>query len=735
MKLRLANLLPISLSIFFIIVFLWIELTPPGKSIMRDKFNDIIVSLDYTRYTVKSSYLVGKIKLNKNTNNIIVINIQDKKIISDIDKLSNKYETIGAIIRKLIKGNPRVIVSDIIITHPLMAIAKDVEAILQKNVLSDPEIRKTLTTHDDNFKDLIVKNNLILPILETNEFIEYGSLPEPILKLKKHNFPLHQIQGYIANYTALQSSVRYIGFTNISTNNDYSNADNPLLVKNNLGVYPSLALAIAMRLFPERKIKLDATQIGNKAYLRKIQFGTQIIPTGSKGDLYTPFNTGIFEPKYISAKDLLSDKFDLSVLNNAIIFLNTNLDPVNVDFDILQTRYNINAQISLLNSILSKIYLYTPYWTQLLNLYLIIAFGVIITLSFNTLRTGTALSISIFIFVCLAVTNISVFYYKHIVLNISSLILLSFLLISINMIFSWLFEAHKKIYIRKFFAQYVPPAYLNLLLDNPNAYGFEGKSEELTVLFADIRNFTGISEHLDASGVKSLLNKIFTPLTSVILKNGGTVDKYVGDMVMAFFGAPIANPSHRESALNCALEMLAYTRKMHKTFTAQGLPPVELSIGLNTGIMNVGDMGSEFRRSYTVIGDAVNLGSRIQSITSYYGVKLLVGSSTCKDQIKFVFRMIDKVKLKGKTTCETIYEVVGRKKSTRDYVLQEIQEHQKALDAYFDKNWDLAIFLFSVLADKFPTYKVYSIFLERSQNYKLHNPPEDWDGAYTFTEK
>lgn len=735
MKLKLANLVPIILSIFFIIAFLWIELSPPGKSIIRDKLNDIMVSLDYTRYAVKSSLLLHKIKLNKNVNNIIVINIQDSKYLSDLDNISNKYKTISTVINKLIQGHPRAIASDIIITHPLAELAKDIEKILHKNVLSNPETRNILKIYDANFKKLIVKNNIILPVLQTEEYIKYSNLPKSIFKLKKDNFPLHKIRGYIANYEDLQSSVKYVGFTNLLINDSYANTQHPLLIKNNLDVYPSLALAIAMKLFPERKIKLYTTQIGKQSFLRNIHFGTQVIPTGAKGDIYTPFSTGIFEPKYISANKLLDINFDLGVLNNAIVILNTNMDPLNSNFDILQTKYNIKAQISLLNSILSKMYLYTPYWTQLLTIYLIIALGIIITLSFSILSTGLALTISIFLFLCMVFTNFFAFYYKSIVFNVSSPILLIFLLISINMIFSWLFEAHKKIYIRKFFAQYVPPAYLNLLLENPNAYGFEGKSEELTVLFADIRNFTGISEHLDASGVKSLLNKIFTPMTSVILKNGGTVDKYVGDMVMAFFGAPIANLNHRESALNCALEMLAYTKKMHKTFIAQGLPPVELSIGLNTGIMNVGDMGSEFRRSYTVIGDAVNLGSRIQNITAYYGVKLLVGSNTSKDQNKFVFRMIDKVKLKGKTASETIYEVVGRTKSTREYVIQEIQEHQKALDAYFDKNWDLAIHLFSILADKFPAYKVYTIFLERSQNYKLHNPPEDWDGSHTFTEK
>lgn len=735
MKLKIANFIPVLLSIIIIIIFLWIETAPAGKNILRDKLNDIFIGLDYTRYTIKSAILLNNIKLKKNENKIIIVNIQDSKSHPGPNNTSNKYKTIKNIINKLLKGNPRVIALDITITHPLTELAKDIEEILHKNVFSTPETQKLLKAYDTSFKDLIAKNKIILPILETQGYIQYGELPKPITSVQKSNYPLHNIHGYIANYQELQNSAEYSGFTSTISNNNYTNSKHPLLVKNNLDIYPSLALAIAMQLFPERKIKLNTTQIGTAMFLKSISFGNQIIPTNGHGEIYIPFNRGVFAPTQISADKILEDKYDLSNLNNAIIILNTNIDPLSNNFDILQTKYNINAQISMLNSILSKIYLYSPYWAKFLNLYLIIAFGIIITLSFVLLRTGPSLIIVLSLYLCLLTTNFTVFYFKNMILNISAPIILGLLLVLVNIIFSWLFESHKKMYIRNFFAQYVPPSYLNLLLENPNAYGFEGKSEELTVLFADIRNFTGISEHLDASGVKKFLNKFFTPITSVILKNGGTVDKYMGDMVMAFFGAPVSNTKHRECALNCALEMLAYTKKMQKMFISQGFPPIELSIGLNSGIMNVGDMGSEFRRSYTVIGDAVNLGSRIQSITAYYGVKLLAGSSTCKDQNKFIFRMIDKVKLKGKTECETIYEVVGRTKNTREYVIKEIQEHQKALDAYFAMNWDLAIYLFSVLANKFPNYKVYTIFLERSQNYKIHTPPEDWDGAHIFTQK
>ncbi len=735
MKLKLTNLIQLFLSVTLIIIFLWIKGTPSEGNILKYKLNQIINEVDYTRYTVKAAMLLNKMQTKQNANKIVLVNIRDSKYTLESDKISNIYKIIQKIINKLLKGNPKIIASDIIITHPITELAKDIEDVIHKNILSDPQTLNLLEKYDESFKDTIAKNNIILPILQTSGYIQYGKLPKPIIKVQKDNYPLYNIHGYIANYKGLQDSAKYSGFTNTFVTNIYANNKHPLLVRNNKDVYPSLALAIAMQLFPDRKIKINTTRVGQHIFVRSINFGSQIIPTGIASDIYTPFNQGVFAPKQITVKNLLSDEFDLSSLDNAIIILNTNLDHLGNNFDTLQTKYNINAQISMLNSILSDIYLYSPYWGKLLTLYLILSFGIIITLCFNLLSTGLSLIIIFSLYSLLMMTNFFAFYYAHIVLNISTPIILGLLLILINMIFSWLFEAHRKMYIRNFFAQYVPPAYLNILLDNPNAYGFEGKSEDLTVLFADIRNFTGISENLDASGVKNILNKFFTPMTSVILKNGGTVDKYVGDMVMAFFGAPVANSNHREYALNCALEMLAYTKKMRKTFIAQGLPPIDLSIGLNSGMMNVGDMGSEFRRSYTVIGDAVNLGSRIQSITAYYGVKLLVGSNTCKDQTKFVFRMIDKVKLKGKTESETIYEVVGRTKSTREYVIQEVNEHKQALDAYFAQDWDLAIHLFATLADKFPNYKVYSIFLERAQNYKIHNPPKDWDGSHTFTEK
>jgi adenylate cyclase len=231
--------------------------------------------------------------------------------------------------------------------------------------------------------------------------------------------------------------------------------------------------------------------------------------------------------------------------------------------------------------------------------------------------------------------------------------------------------------------------------DPDKDFGFEGESREMSVLFSDIRGFTTLSEKLDPQGLKQFLNAYFTPITEIIFRKQGTIDKYVGDMVMAFWGAPLRDHAHAQNAVETALAMLDAMPKMREDFGARGWPEVDIGIGINTGPMNVGDMGSSFRRAYTVIGDAVNLGSRLESLTKYYGVRLLVSDSTRAS---------------------------------------ELEAHEAALDAYFAGDWDAAAHRFSALASAFPERLVYGVFVERVAELRQTQAP-GWDGVYAHTAK
>ena len=196
------------------------------------------------------------------------------------------------------------------------------------------------------------------------------------------------------------------------------------------------------------------------------------------------------------------------------------------------------------------------------------------------------------------------------------------------MSYGFFIESRAKRQFTELFGQYVPPELVARMARDPARYTMEGRNEILTVLFADIRGFTAIAERLDPKTLAALLNEFLTSMSLVVRSHRGTLDKYVGDAIMAFWGAPVADPQHARQAVAAALAMQGELTRLNERFAKRGWPEVQIGIGINTGAMNVGDMGSKLRKAYTVIGDAVNVAARLEGLTRQYGIGILVGQST-----------------------------------------------------------------------------------------------------------
>lgn len=273
------------------------------------------------------------------------------------------------------------------------------------------------------------------------------------------------------------------------------------------------------------------------------------------------------------------------------------------------------------------------------------------------------------------------------------------------------------------------------MLDTPKQYTLEGNTKNMTVLFADIRNFTPIAEKLDASGVKKFLNTLFTPLTKIIFEFQGTIDKYVGDMIMAFWNDPIEDKAHATHSVKAALMMQEKVKELASVFAAQNLPNVSIRIGINTGIMHVGDMGSEYRKAYTVLGDAVNVASRLEGANKFYGTDILISQET-KDQCNdVVFRFVDCIYVKGKEKPINIYEPLGLLNNKTAALEAELSNYSKALEFYNAKNWNQAKEKFESLSREYPQSQLYRIYRDRAHEYESNPPPSDWDGGQHLTEK
>jgi adenylate cyclase len=273
------------------------------------------------------------------------------------------------------------------------------------------------------------------------------------------------------------------------------------------------------------------------------------------------------------------------------------------------------------------------------------------------------------------------------------------------------------------------------MLKDPSKLKLGGDKKDLSVLFSDIRGFTTISEKLTPEELVHLLNEYLTAMTNVVFKYDGLLDKYMGDAIMAVFGAPLDQPDHPIRACRTALDMMEELKKLQEKWAGEGRPVLDIGVGINTGDMVVGNMGSEMRFDYTVMGDSVNLGSRLEGINKEYGTNIIISEYTY-EAVKDVFfcREMDSVRVKGKKRPVRIYELIGEKKDVETWG-EAIRFFEDGLSKYKQGLWDKAIESFQKVLALRPSDASSRLYIERCQALK-ENPPEGpWDGVFTMTKK
>lgn len=301
-------------------------------------------------------------------------------------------------------------------------------------------------------------------------------------------------------------------------------------------------------------------------------------------------------------------------------------------------------------------------------------------------------------------------------------------------------EEKNKRALKGTFAKYVSPAVVEEILRDPSNIELGGKKMELTVMFSDVRGFTTISEKLDPRALSNLLNSYLTPMTDLVFETKGTLDKYMGDAIMAFWGAPIHFDNHAEKAAECALLMLKKLKVLQDEYVSKGLPTIDIGIGLNTGDMSVGNMGSNTVRSYTVMGDSVNLGSRLEGINKEYGTRIIVSEFTQSRIAKsFVTREVDWVRVKGKLQPVRIFELLGTRQpgplAPNPEILAIVPDFETGFKLFHERRFDEAINAFTRALNLKPDDECTQLYIERCQVYLAEPPPDDWDGVSTMKTK
>ena len=301
-----------------------------------------------------------------------------------------------------------------------------------------------------------------------------------------------------------------------------------------------------------------------------------------------------------------------------------------------------------------------------------------------------------------------------------------------------LVEEKEKRKVRGFFQQYVPPEVIRRLLESPDLV--KPRKTEITVMFSDVRGFTTISEKLDAQGLAALLNEYLTEMTQIVFRHSGTLDKYIGDAVMAFWGAPFEEPGHATNGCHAALEMMARLKEMQSKWRAEGRPVLDIGVGLSTGVASVGNMGSALRYGYTALGDTVNLSARLEGLNKDYGSHILLSEATYAEvnDPLLIFRELDLIRVKGKLQPITLYELVasrGTPEGDAPGLEERIEMFSQGRACYRERRWQDAQIIFEKLLERWPEDGPARMYANRCREYLVTGPEENWDGVYVMTHK
>lgn len=569
-----------------------------------------------------------------------------------------------------------------------------------------------------------------------------GVLPVPAFPAGSFaglHVPFVSWQGYGANLPVLQAAATSAGHFNPLVDFDGSSRRVPMLVEFQGAYYESLSLAVVRTLLGNAELKPGIPESSQSIeWLDVISVqGRLRIPVDEHVAALVPYRGHERSFPYVSAVDVLKGRISKDQLAGRVVLIGTTAPglmdlrstPVGAAFPGVEVHANLIAGM-LSGGLREK-----PGYVLGIDVMQIIFFGCMLTVLLPLLPPFRATLLAIVSLGAILGINLWLWNSALLVLPLAASVLLVFMLYALNMSWGYFVESRTKRQFTELFGQYVPPELVDEMAKSPESYSMEGRNAELAVLFADIRGFTSISEGMDPKDLTHLMNEYLGAMTDVIRAHRGTLDKYIGDAIMAFWGAPVADPANSRHAVLTALEMQSRLKSLAEPFRAKGWPVLSIGIGINTGMMTVGDMGSPVRKAYTVMGDAVNLGSRLEGITKDYGVGIMVGETTRARVGDVTFRELDKVKVKGKDDAVTIYEPLGLTETLPAAVLEELKLWQNALRLYRSQDWEQAELLLYNLMQRSPDCRLYQIYTERIIALRSNPPTQLWDGVTVFQTK
>ncbi|MBI4690425.1 MAG: adenylate/guanylate cyclase domain-containing protein [Nitrospirae bacterium] len=517
------------------------------------------------------------------------------------------------------------------------------------------------------------------------------------------------------------------GFFNTEPDPDSPVRRYNLLMLYNGDIYPSLALT-AVRHYAGSEFVLDIASFG----ISSLRIGQMTIPSDESGRLTINYYGSGGTITTVSAVDVIKRRLKENALRDKIVFVGATEIGI---YDMRATPIGsifpgVEIHASVASNILQGKYILRDGRVLTAEILCIILLPIILTLLLGLLR-NSFLGLVALISMAAGYAIFNYLLFKNYSIDMSLLYPLSATAIAFvgSEAYRNLVVQKKNRYLKKAFSSYVSPELVTEIIKNPDRLALGGEKKEITVLFSDIRGFTGISEKLAPDMLVSLLNEYLGPMTKVVLQNRGTLDKYIGDAIMAIYNAPLNVADHPEKACKTAVEMIRELEKVNAHFKDKGMPPIDIGIGINTGYAVVGNMGADMRFDYTAIGDTVNLASRLEGQNKYYGTHIILSEFTAeKVKGRFVMREIDLLKVVGKETPVSVFELMT------DENVELVERFSNVLKLYRTKDFQKALDMFERLAVEYndPASRLY---VERCNEFLQSPPSPEWDGVCVSKKK
>lgn len=591
-----------------------------------------------------------------------------------------------------------------------------------------------------------------------------------VFKSRYLGMKMEMVGKWVMNIDAIQSKTMHSGFFNAKQDSDGTIRRSFLMVKTGQSFFPSLAfhtfmLAKGLRaqvtLQPDSSgIEMDFKHISSVELMNEDGEVVETIPVNKEGYLTINYAGPQKMFAHLSAAEVLNDRPTVTVSEKvydakadqwrdqsithkksdyykdkifvfgvtAIGLFDLRVTPFQENFPGLETHANV------IDNLLRHDFLKAHNSEEFYMIAFVLIMGLLFTYILGHFGALQSLGFVVGVLFAIIFIDWHFFFKEGIVVSIVFPISLIAAIYSALTVFKYFTEERNKKQLKGTFGKYVSPAIVEEILAHPDNIELGGRKQVVTVFFSDVRGFTTISETLSPTQLSDLLNEYLTPMTEIIFEHNGTLDKYIGDAIMAFFGAPIANADHPREACLAALENVKRLLELQKVLEERNLPHIDVGIGLNTGEVSVGNMGSNIVRNYTIMGDAVNLGARLEGITKQYGVRIIISEYTEKEiRGQFLTREVDCVKVKGKKLPVHIFELMSEK--GEDPKLEEIARiFGLGYQCYQQKKWEEGIKHFKevlTLRDDVAS----KLYIDRCTDYLENPPPADWDGVYTMTTK